>query len=236
MNEPFAWLVGAFVVALAAFSMQRSSSPPRPGTVPAMSHDDAIRRLIITAAAAALGPFGSDQHKAVAQGRGGKGYSNCGDLVHAVLWWAGCRSAHCNRDAPGRKWQSGNIAKIAALGKEAGGWTLFPSPADFRPGDVYLIGLYPDQLEHVGVVLSEAHGTTLRSADYGQVGQGGELRDRVYHRSGARWIADDDRILVARLDVSKVAFSAAPDVPEPMRSVGDVSAALADVEATQGNA
>lgn len=228
MGEMLMLAIGALVAAAIGSGIGRvATGAGLPGTPTALSRDDAFRAFVVAIARAALGPFGSDQWHQVSQGRKGEKYSNCGDLPHAVLWWAGCREANVNRQGDGRQWVAGNIAKLSALFSARNGWTWFPTPTDFRPGDTYLIGEHTaGEPEHVGVVLS-VDGSTIVSADYGQAGQGGEIRTRRYTLTNGKWRADDGRRLVARGNLIRLPLVTEPDPPRVLRTPAVDAAAAA---------
>lgn len=221
MSDLIILAIGALFAAAVGAGISRGGgggTPPiQPGVV-ALSRDDALRAFVVTIAREALDAFGSDKWFQVTQGRKGTGYSNCGDLVHAVLWWAGVREPHVNRQSDGRQWIAGNIAKLRQLFEARHGWTWSPAPSDLRPGDCYLIGDYSaGEAEHVGVVLS-VDGSTITSADYGQAGQGGTTRTRRYALVGGKWRSDDNRRLVARGDLVRLPLSADPDPPAVLQT------------------
>ena len=225
------------VAALAAGLSHQASTPPGsvPGAVPGLPPRDknaALRHFLTTVATAALDGFGSDKWFQVTEGRKGATYSNCGDLCHAVLWWAGARAPDVNRQSDGRQWIAGNIAKLRAVFESARGWHWYPAPSDLEPGDAYLLGDHnAKQLEHVGIVLT-VDGATVTSADYGQAGQGGAVRTRHYTLSGNRWRDADGRILTARGNALALAYPAAADPPRVVRSPA-VNAAAAAVNASR---
>ena len=236
------WIaIGAFL-AWALGSSARTAppgSPPMtdPDTTGESPYTRAVRRCAVALARAALGPVNGPQWQAVTQGRTGSKYSNCGDLPHAVYWWIGCRHAGINREdrTTGRTWKSGNIAELRKAFEAAKGWHLSPAPSDFRPGDTFLIGTHPTQLEHVGVVLSR-DGNVITSGEYGKGPMGnqpGELCTRTFHKVGSKWAAEDGRILVARMDVGSLALSAPAEAPVALRS-SDVDNAIDDLRAAGG--
>jgi hypothetical protein len=231
-------VAGAFVAAMVAagFGAARTSSttPARPPSGEPPSRERALRVFLVTLAVASLGAFGSAKWAQVTQKRQGKGYSNCGDLIHALLWWAGCRSKHVNRTEPGRTWKATvNISELVALGVECGGWTAFPEPSAFEPGDVLLLGEFnAHEAEHVGIVKRRV-GNVISTADYGQAGQGGGENERTFQKVAGKWRSSDGRRLVGRLDVSRLALSAPPVVPPEMVSEA-TTAARDDLARTQG--
>lgn len=231
--------IAALVAAAIAVGTGRATSGGHvPGTVPgappvALDGPAALRAFLVIIAKEALGAFGSDKWWQVTEGRKGDTYSNCGDLVHAVLWWAGCRLPNVNRQRDGRQWKPGNIAEIRALFESRKGWTWYPAPSAFVPGDVLLIGDYSaKQLEHVAMVVSVS-GDTLKTADYGQVGQGGSERTRAFVLSGGKWRAEDGRILTARGNVDALTYAAAAEAPTVLQTPA-VKAATASLNASRG--
>lgn len=228
----------ALVVAAIAAGVSRGEKGPGGGISPpgvgVLDRESALRAFLVAVAKEALDGFGSDKWFQVTEGRKGEKYSNCGDLVHAVIWWAGGRAPHVNRQSEGRQWKAGNIAELRQLFEAAKAWTWNPAPTDFLPGDCILIGDYSQgQPEHVAVVVSVS-GTTITTADYGQAGQGGTIRIRHYALSGKKWSADDGRILVARGNVAALAYAHDPDPPTVLESAAVLAATRAWREAKGG--
>lgn len=241
MGDVIMVAIAALVAAAMGAGFGRAAGASIGGSVPGggsavvavLDRDTALRRFLVAVAREALDGFGSDKWHQVTQGRKGATYSNCGDLCHAVLWWAGCRDPNVNRQSDGRQWISGNIAKLRAVFEARKAWTWFPTPTAFQPGDMILIGDHAaGELEHVAVVLA-TDGTTFTSADYGQAGQGGSERTRRYTLSGGKWRSDDGRRLVARGNVSALAYAFEPDPPTVVRTPA-VNAATAALAASRG--
>lgn len=161
--------------------------------------------------------LGDAKFEEVTQGRAGnKGYSACGDLINFVLWRLGVRDPDVvNRAEPsaGLVWHvQQNISRPIAGAKKYGGWVQAAKGLTPKPGDLVLIGHYPDEMEHV-FVHTGASGSKWSSADYGQVelGSGKPSSKRVVREVAFPKLGS--RTLVGWIDVDKLPRAAAANLP-----------------------
>lgn len=157
----------------------------------------------------------------VTQGRQGPGYSACGDLWNFVPFRMGCRDASIiNRDEPGAGLtytSSYNISKPYWACKKKGiVHTL--AEGEPQPGDLVLIGQYPQEKEHA-LVLLDISGNQWTSGDFGQA-----LPEYGYKPSSGirtRTLSGDSlggRRVVGWIDLEGMGYIASPDltgVPQP---------------------
>jgi hypothetical protein len=155
------------------------------------------------------------QFEEVTQGRNhSSGYSACGDLINFVMYRLGCRdSSLVNRDEPdsGLAWHVGeNISRPYNGAKAAGIWVSAKPDIDPNPGDLVLIGQWPDEQEHVFCVL-DVNGNEWTSGDYGQVNASGQPSSKLVSRtrSGTKL---GSRTIIGWVNLDALPLAAAPDM------------------------
>lgn len=155
------------------------------------------------------------QFEEVTQGRNhSSGYSACGDLINFVMFRLGCRDQSIvNRDEPsaGLSWHVGeNISRPYNGAKAAGIWTNVADGVDPAPGDLCLIGQWPNEQEHVFCVL-DVNGNEWTSGDYGQVNASGQPSSKLVSRtrSGNKL---GSRTIIGWINLDALSLSAAADM------------------------
>jgi len=110
------------------------------------------------------GARGGEVNRAVTEGRDVGKYSSCGDLVHCVLYAAGCRSGWINRGEHDGWRMGANLSRLWPL------WHRSPLLGLLLPGDVILLD-GDRQTAHVAIAVSlSTDRSVLTTADYGQPG------------------------------------------------------------------
>lgn len=156
---------------------------------------------------------GDARFEEVTQGRQAwTSYSACGDLWNFALWRLGVRDPEIvNRQEPsaGLKWHpSENLSRPVGAAQKLGAWVPFKSGLHPKPGDLVLIGHYPDEMEHALVFL-QATGSSWLSADYGQVDyKSGDASSKFINRIQS-YNKLGTRTLVGWIDLDKVPRQAA---------------------------
>ena len=157
----------------------------------------------------------------VTQGRNlhDKKYSACGCLPNFMTWRLGCRDqGFVNRDEPSAGLvytPSYNISLPVGSARARGQWRTLANGLP-EPGDLVLIGQYPNEVEHMFVLL-DINGDQWTSADYGQtspegassaivtrVKQGGNLVRFGGARSIVGWIDIESLPLTASVNMTGV--------------------------------
>lgn len=133
------------------------------------------------------GSVGDPLFEEVTQGRAdAKGYSACGDLINFVLYRIGCRDPGIVNRAEsqdGLKWHiTENLGRPVSGAKRVGAWVPYKKGLLPRPGDLYLIGQWPDEIQHMGVVLRAGPSSWL-TADYGGVNELGQQSSGIGERA-----------------------------------------------------
>ncbi len=164
------------------------------------------------------GSVGDPKFEEVTQGRAdAPRYSACGDLINFVLYRIGCRDPSIvNRNEPqdGLEWHVGeNISRPVSGAKRVGAWVDYVSGLLPKPGDCALIGAWPDEIEHVFVVL-EAGPETWLTADYGAVNSVGQQSSSIGTTTlSSGRIGRYNRKLIGWIDIDRVPRSAPAQLP-----------------------
>lgn len=176
------------------------------------------------------GPSGAGTHlgeitfEDVTQGRAGRAnYSACGDLINFVSYRMGSRDpSFVCRNGVGTAWaDTKNISRPVGFARRNGQWRTLQN-GEPQPGDLVLIGQFPNEQEHVFVLL-DIQGDQWTSADYGQktAESGYKPSSAIVTRTrqGGNLVRSGrGRSIVGWIDLESIPLAASPDlsgVPQP---------------------